>query len=172
VTTLDERSRDLRRVGRVLVAVLSNPPTTSGARTVGRVEQARRALRCESVIVVNLFPIATYRNGEIREHGATSAPWLDARAAIESALDEADIALLGYGVQPPSGNARYLYSAQVSWLDSELTSRNLPTYVVGDGPRHPSRWQRFTSRAYPGVPFVDALPQALSTRTHPRLHTE
>ncbi len=48
---------------RHLVVIGSNPPTTSGRRTLRRVELARELLGFRTVEIVNLFPWATYPYG-------------------------------------------------------------------------------------------------------------
>lgn len=145
----------------VLVCVLSNPPTTSGLRTLGRVRQAGDLLGCPQVEVVNLLHIATYRTGGVAEVGSDPEPWQESRGPVGTALDRATKVLLGYGTTEPSGPARQHYRDQVAWLHRQLTERELPTYQVGDGPRHPSRWQRWTFRSFPTVPFPEALKLSL-----------
>lgn len=141
----------------VLVCVLANPPTTSGARTLGRVGQAAELLGYGDAEVVNLFPLETYRTGGINGLGAEAAHWQQARGAIEEALNRAAAVLVGYGATEPSGLARGHHRDQVAWLRQQIVERKLPTYQVGDGPRHPSRWQRWTFRHHPEVPFSEAL---------------
>lgn len=147
---------------RNLIAVLSNPPLdTSGSRTRARVDQARLALEFDRASIVNLFPLPTYRTGAIAAVGAEAEPWLSARPALLVGLQSADAVILGYGLDEPVGAARVWHRAQVSWLNAELIALGTPTYVVGEGPRHPSRWHRYTSRRYPGQPFEDALLKSL-----------
>lgn len=146
----------------VLVCVLANPPTTSGIRTLGRVQQAAEILGCERAEVVNLFQIATYRSGGIAEVGTDSDTWHAARDAVDVALDRATHVLLGYGTTEPTGPARLHHREQVSWLQQQIAARGLPTYQVGDGPRHPSRWQRWTFKNHVGVPFPEALRLSLT----------
>lgn len=76
-------------------------------------------------------------------------------------LDRATHILLGYGTTEPTGPARLHHREQVAWLRRAIGERGLPIYQVGNGPRHPSRWQRWTFRTYPGVPFADALKLSL-----------
>jgi hypothetical protein len=143
--------------GCMLVCVLANPPTTSGVRTLGRVGQAAQLLGYGDVEVVNLFPLATYRTGGINDLGAEAEHWHHARGPIEEALNRAAAVLIGYGATEPSGVARGHHRDQVAWLRQRIVERRLPTYQVGDGPRHPSRWQRWTFRHHPEVPFSEAL---------------
>jgi hypothetical protein len=147
---------------RRLVAILSNPPSeTDGSRTRSRVEQASAALGLGTVDVVNLFSVATYRSDDISQTGATPEPWLAARPAIADAVEHADAVLLAYGISEPTGAAREFHRGQVQWLTNLLTKSGLPVYVVGDGPRHPTRWQRYTTRHCQGLPFGEALGRAL-----------
>lgn len=145
-----------------MVAVLSNPPTTSGNRTLARVEQAREILGATRVEVVNLFPLPTYRVTGIADVGTVELDWLAARPVIGRALRNADIAVLAYGTRPPTGPARMLQRDQVTWLRDQLVEFGIPAYVVGNAPRHPSRWQRYTSRVHPELPFYEALPLSMN----------
>lgn len=144
-----------------LIAILTNPPLTRGDRTRARVDRIRSMLGHESAEIVNLFPEATHRTGAITRLGSDEALWVSARPSIESALTRADSVLLGYGLDEPAGAARSHHRAQVRWLHGALRDRRLPVYVVGEGPRHPSRWQRYTSRRFPDVPFEQALSLSL-----------
>lgn len=148
--------------GRLLV-VASNPPSqTSGQRTVRRVDLARAHLGFDEVHIVNLFALASYRTGAVTTLGATPDGWLAARSPLSAELRQAHGVLLAYGVQAPSGPARAHHRQQLRWLVDEVVMLGLPVWGVGGAPRHPSRWQRFTSRAYAGVPFPDALKLSLT----------
>lgn len=150
----------------VLVCVLANPPTTPGVRTLSRVGQVAEFLGYRDIEVVNLFSLATYRTGGINGLGAEVAHWHHARGPIEEALDRAAAVLIGYGATEPSGLARGHHRDQVAWLGQRIVERKLSTYQVGDGPRHPSRWQRWTFRHHPEVPFSEALKLSLRLVTH------
>jgi hypothetical protein len=156
----------LTTTGGALVCVLANPPTTSGARTLGRVGRAAELLGYRDIEVVNLFPLATYRTGGINGLGTEAAHWHHARRPIEEALNRAAAVLIGYGTTEPAGLARGHHRDQVAWLRQRIVERKLPTYQVGDGPRHPSRWQRWTFRHHPEVPFSEALKLSLRLVTH------
>lgn len=146
---------------RVLVAVLSNPPVTDGKRTLRRVALAADLLRFDEVEVVNLFFVPSYRTGAISTLGAAEEQWIEARPEIDRALGKASGVLRAYGTTAPVGAARGHFRRQVEWLDHRLAVEALPAWQVGDGPRHPSRWQRWTSRAHPEVPFADAVRSSL-----------
>lgn len=140
-----------------LVAVLANPPLTDGKRTLGRVALAAELLGFAEVKVVNLFSLPSQATGAIGELGTTAAGWLAARPSLETALAEADGVLLAYGATSPSGPARAHFREQVEWLRTHLDQLALPGWQVGDGPRHPSRWQRWTHREHPDIPFAEAV---------------
>lgn len=151
----------------LLLVIGSNPPSqTSGARTLARVEMARDVLGFEQVKLVNLFALPSYRSGGLSELGATPQGWLGARPEIEQALGVADVVLLAYGVGEPTGPARAHFREQVAWLNDQITSRDLPTWWVDGAPRHPSRWQRYTWRTYPDLPFPEGLRPSLSRPSH------
>ncbi|MBH0116994.1 DUF1643 domain-containing protein [Salinibacterium sp. NG253] len=140
-----------------LAVVLSNPPTTSGSRTLQRVELARQVLGYESVVTANLFSIATYRTTGISEAGADAAGWLGARPELATLLASADAVVLAYGCREPAGAARHHFRDQLSWLQGEMRRHSIPTWMLADRPRHPSRWHRHTHAAHPELPFAEAL---------------
>ncbi len=143
--------------GATLVAVLANPPLTDGKRTLGRVALAAELLGFAEVKVANLFSLPSLATGAIDELGATATGWLAARPSLETALAGANGVLLAYGTTSPSGPARTHFREQVKWLRTHLDQLALPGWQVGDGPRHPSRWQRWTNREHPEVPFIEAV---------------
>jgi hypothetical protein len=122
---------------------------------------AARILGYERVEIVNLISVATDTVLDIAAAGDDQVSWLASRPQILNCLDHADAVLLGWGCTEPSGPARHHHRTQVEWLKSTLANRRLKTWTVGGTPRHPSRWQRYTARAYPGTPFSVALANAL-----------
>lgn len=146
---------------RTLVAVLSNPPLTDGRRTLKRVELAASLLGFDDVVVGNLFALPSHATGAITELGGGPEGWQTARAHLADRLPACDGALVAFGVSAPSGPARDHFRGQVRWLFEQTASSGLPTWQVGDGPRHPSRWQRWTARAHPDLGFPEALRASL-----------
>ena len=142
---------------RTLLAVLSNPPLTDGIRTLRRVHLAANLLGFEEAAVANLFAFPSHSTGAIATLGATPEGWTAARPQLQASLDQSGSVLLAYGSTPPTGPARHNFYAQVEWLHHHLSALGTPTWQVGDGPRHPSRWQRWTCRAHPGLTFSEAL---------------
>lgn len=140
----------------------SNPATTSGVRTVNRAEKARVLLGFDAFTIANLLNLPTYRTGDVSRVGTASTDWLASRTDLAEALATASGVLLAHGTTKPSGPAREHYLDQLSWLHREVSERSLPVWAVGGQPRHPSRWQRFTHREYPGIEFDTALAQALT----------
>lgn len=151
---------------RPLVAVLSNPPVTDGRRTIRRVEMATTILGFDTHRIVNLFAHPTRATGELDLLGADESGWHEAQPKIAVALNDAGGVLLGYGSTGPAGAARLQFRAQVDWLTGCLSTLMLPVWQVGDGPRHPSRWQRWTHRAHPNTPFEDAVRRSLVMVRH------
>ena len=139
------------------MVVLTNPPLTSGERTLRRVALAADLLGFAEFDVVNIFALPSHATGEIASLGATEAGWVEAQPSIEAAVGRAHGALLAYGTTAPTGDARSHFRKQVSWVEETLARRSIPVWIVGDGPRHPSRWHRWTYRTFPQVPFTDAL---------------
>lgn len=140
-----------------MLAILSNPPTTRGERTLSRVRLACEILGFTDLLVANLFSLPSRSTREIALLGRTAAPWTDARGPIEDQLRGADGVLLAYGLDSPPGAAGHWRREQLIWLNSALSAHGLPAFWVGGGPRHPSRWQRCTSRRHPAICFRDAL---------------
>jgi len=124
---------------------------------------AREVLGFERVRLANLFALPSYRSGGLSELGATPDGWLAAQAEMEQALSEASAVLLAYGIGEPTGPARAHFREQVAWLNERIEQHDLPTWWVGGAPRHPSRWQRYTWRAYPDLAFPEGLRAAFST---------
>lgn len=140
-----------------LLAVLTNPPLTDGRRTLNRVTLAARLLGFDRVVVANLFALPSHATGAITELGVSPHGWVTARSSLTDHLGSSDGVLLAFGVTAPSGPARDHFRSQVRWLIERTVSLGLPTWQVGDGPRHPSRWQRWTSRTHPDLGFPEAL---------------
>lgn len=147
--------------GRSLLVVCSNPPTTSGARTRGRVQLAAELLETKKFVIGNLCHASTYRSGDLAKAGDSAAPWNEARLALAGALVDATDVLLAYGVVEPAGLARAHHRAQVKWLMDAIPQTGLKLWTVGGTPRHPSRWQRFTWKHYPDLAFREALKLSL-----------
>lgn len=144
-----------------LVAVLSNPPITDGRRTARRVELARMILGFDAHLIVNMFAWPSHATRDLKLLGTAPSGWAEARPGIVTALNSAGGVLLGYGSTAPVGAARIQFCAQVDWLNEQLSTLTLPVWQLGDGPRHPSRWQRWTYRAHPDIPFDEAVRRSL-----------
>ncbi|MDR6166187.1 hypothetical protein QE367_000391 [Microbacterium paludicola] len=146
---------------RLLAVICSNPATTSGVRTTNRAKQACTLLGYQTFEISNLLNIPTYRTGEVSHVAAERSAWVIARDGLSATISKSSGILLAYGIDKPSGLARLHHAEQVSWLEQEIAKRSLPTWAVGGEPRHPSRWQRFTHRSYPGTEFETALALSL-----------
>jgi hypothetical protein len=144
-----------------LLVVCATPPATSGERTRNRCELLGRLLGAESVKIENLFAFETESVVALSEVGRDSAGWLLSRERLSVFLEGASAIVVAYGVSEPSGVARFQHREQVVWLAEEFRSRSLEPLQIGDGPRHPSRWQRWTSRAHPRDCFEEALAKSL-----------
>ena len=147
-----------------LVVIGSNPPTTSGERSLRRVEIAREILGFQTVEVVNLFPLPTHRTNGLSEVGQTKESWDQARSEIRAAVVRASAVLLAYGMRHPTGPARHHHRSQVAWVDELLIAEGIAAWWVGGEPRHPSRWHRHTHRVDPSKAFRDVLPEVLVQR--------
>jgi hypothetical protein len=155
----------LKESGMMLVAVLANPPLPDhGDRTRARIEQAADIIGCNAVTIVNLFPLASRSSIGIADLGDAASPWLAAQSDIQEAVTKADAILFGYGVTSPSGRAGEHHRAQIAWTKALVASLPVVPWMVGGQPRHPSRWQRHTSRTFPEMAFADALRLVLCQR--------
>ncbi|WP_374109374.1 DUF1643 domain-containing protein [Curtobacterium citreum] len=143
----------------------SNPPRTSGVRTLNRAAKASLILDFDSFSLTNLISVPTHSTGEISALAAEEEAWIQSRSQLVEALSESSGVLLAYGIGAPTGPARHHHADQIAWLQNEIERRSLPTWTVGGQPRHPSRWQRFTHRKYPGIDFDAALSLSLCDGT-------
>ncbi|GAB3745549.1 DUF1643 domain-containing protein [Microlunatus parietis] len=141
---------------------------TEGTRTLRRVELAADLLGFARVEIANLFAESSQTTNEIALLGANESGWLSARQPLLDCITGAEGVLLAYGAAEPTGTARSHFRTQVEWLRDRIAASRLPEWQVGDGPRHPSRWQRWTHRAHPGVPFAEALRDSLLPTSTPR----
>lgn len=148
--------------GQVLLVVGTNPPMTSGDRTRARCALAATLLGFGSYRLGNLVSIPTRDVLDLSSLAGNRDAWTDARPLLEESLGVAHGVLLAYGVSEPSGTARSYFRDQVAWLFVTVKRVGVPTWQVGDRPRHPSRWQRHTSRVSPGMPFPEALGSAFT----------
>lgn len=145
-----------------LLVVLCNPSEGSGLRTLNRVGVAQQLLGHAEVSIGNIFAAATHRTGDITAVGTEATHWATARRDLSARLQGATDVLLAYGVKEPNGAARQHHRDQVRWLRTLIQEQGPSVWQVGDGPRHPSRWQRWTAVHHPGVPFRLALERSLS----------
>ena len=148
---------DAEQPGKVLLAILATPPETSGERTLKRLELARQILGFDSVRVVNVLDVPTFRTNGMSTAGKEALPWVESRAAISAGLAECEGVVLGYGVSEPTGAARLHYRNQINWLWTELRVSESLIWSVEMPPRHPSRWHRLTYKLAPDTSFPDAL---------------
>lgn len=140
-----------------LLCILANPPIGSGERTLARLEQARFLLEFKTLCIGNLFATASTDVTAISALGDVPDGWLEAREQLAPAIASCDAVLLAYGVNEPTGPARAYRREQLRWLTDNLIENSRPVFQLGDGPRHPSRWQRWTARHHAGLPFITGL---------------
>ena len=130
----------------VLLAVLMNPPLTTGERTRRQLAVSQKLLACETLVVENLFPLPSRSISDISSLGIDELPWLEARIPLREAISGASRILLGYGMTVPTGAARLHHLDQLSWLRSTMIELGHATaWQLGDGARHPSRWHQYIS---------------------------
>lgn len=155
-----------------LLAVLASPPSgTSGQRTLARVSMAAALIGCSDYQVANVFAEPTADVLAITAAGTTSKHWMTAREALEPLIEKADNVLFAWGKTEPAGPAREFHRAQIEWLICQTSQAAAAVWMVGAEPRHPSRWQRYTSREHPQLPFPEALDRALRVASATELET-
>lgn len=142
--------------GGTLLACWRTRRRPAGERSRARVALAADLLGFDGFVIENLFAISSHATGAIATLGATADGWLKARPALLASLADAAGVLFAYGTSEPVGPARTQFRDQVAWLDAVVVESGLPAWQVGDGARHPSRWQRWTSRAHPDLCFIEA----------------
>lgn len=140
-----------------LTFVLLNPALGGGARTLNRVAKLASHSRAENYRVVNLFETPTASTSELARLGEDELAWQGARAAILDSIRCSKSAILAYGVAAPPGAVMPVFNRQVDWLGTVLGENDVLAWQVGGAPRHPSRWQRYTSRFYSDLTFDQAL---------------
>ena len=113
--------------------------------------------------VENLFATPSRSANDISALGRNETGWTSARLQILEALGQSAGVLLAYGMAEPTGPARGRHREQVAWLQGVIAAQDIPVFQFGDGPRHPSRWHRWTSRVHQGLPFVEAMERSIMT---------
>lgn len=131
---------------RVLCAVLASPPTTSGERTRAALRLAAGLLDCDELRIVNLLPVATNDVNAMTRAGVDAYAWRLGRPELLLGLQSSDLVLAAWGVSRLSGPARIHQRAQIDWLVSQgAPLHGDGVWIVGDQPRHPSRWHQYVS---------------------------
>lgn len=149
---------------RLLVAVLLNPPEGGGERTIAHLHMVGEHLNCEVLQIVNLYPRATRDLAGLGRVAGEPKDWIEQRQVIATALRQGDEVLFGWGVSLPAGPARTQMTAQVGWVVDEVRALGAKPWVVGDGPRHPSRWHQYVSDRHgrtSGGSFVERIRESL-----------
>lgn len=140
-----------------LVAILLNPSLGPGRLTLNRVSLGAHLLGHDSFAVVNLFGQATHNSQGIKAHSDISHELEVQREVISSSIAGCDEVLLGYGRSAPPQVLRSYYAEQIQHVQAQVHAKKRDAVSVGGEPWHPSRWQRYTYRAYPGIAFEQAL---------------
>lgn len=130
---------------RTLVAVLLNPPTGSGARTMTRVEMAAQIIGCQQVSLVNLFPRPTKDTAELIALPHSETEWISQRRPIADAIRQSHEVLVAWGKPSLPGAARESQRNQIDWVWTLLGEQGRTAWSVGPDARHPSRWHQYLS---------------------------
>jgi Protein of unknown function (DUF1643) len=149
-----------------LLVILAGPPlTTTGQRTLRRLEALSAVMPGYVVTAANLCAAPAADLPALSTAAAEVDTWLHARDAIEDALRECDEFLAAWGLYSLVGGARSHRKEQLAWLAN--TARSLGhghCWTVGGEPRHPSRWHQYVSDKHgrtTGGTFEERLRQVL-----------
>lgn len=150
---------------RTLVAVLLNPPEGQGTPTRRHLGIVAVELGCTRVEITNLFPTPTRNAAALSGVAYQQKNWIEHRPQIRAALTLPDSEiLLGWGVSTLRGPAGLHLQSQVLWTLAEIKLLGRTAWIIGDGPRHPSRWHQYVSdrhgRTAAGT-FAERLAQVL-----------
>jgi hypothetical protein len=138
--------RVITKTGRSLGAILISPPFGTGARTIKNLGVAAGLLDCSDVHIGNLFPLATANSPSVGLAGTEWDSWLPAQERLSAVLADCDELLFAWGVSVQRSPAKDHFERQVRWVHQEAARfAHHSAWIVGDGPRHPSRWQQFVS---------------------------
>jgi hypothetical protein len=129
-----------------LLVVLASPPTTSGVRTLNRVQDAAAVLGAMRVAVANLYTAEAGDLPALSQVATDPAGWLAARSVLASELHCCDAVLAAWGLHELNGTARVHRRAQLRWLHAQaVSSGHKAVWSVDGEPRHPSRWHQYVS---------------------------
>lgn len=125
--------------------MLLNPPLRDGIGVTERnVEWAANVLGYCEFRMVNLIDVPTKDLPALNARGRELAPWLASRPVLEEALGSAEALVAGWGVGGLTGKTRANQRDQIGWLcRSAIELGHRSAWVVGNGPRHPSRWRQY-----------------------------
>lgn len=146
-----------------LGALLLNPPSAGGSRTIQRLKVAAELLNCGRLEIANLYSIATSDAGAINAVGQSIVGWEAARPRIEEVIAESDHLLAGWGVSGISGKAARHKEGQIEFVGlcaNRMGHQSL--WTLNGEARHPSRWHQYVS---------DKYGRATGTHFHERLGT-
>ncbi len=157
---------DCHACGPKLVALLLNPPTGAGARTISHLQVAADLLGCATLEVANMFSRPTPSLTEINDVGAREEGWLAARADIRNALCGADHVFAAWGVGGLHGQAAEHLQGQRLWVCDQLADLGIEqVWTLNGETRHPSRWHQYVSDRHgrtSGGSFLERLSDMLT----------
>jgi hypothetical protein len=120
------------------------------------------------VEVANLFSLPVHDLESVSVNGQDRLHWLVARDRLQEVISTCEQILVGWGVSEPTGQARIHFREQRAWVIQRLIEHGHDhVWLVGDGPRHPSRWHQFVSRknrVVVGATVNDRIATALEWR--------
>jgi hypothetical protein len=129
-----------------LGALLMNPPTGDGTRTVRHLRVVTGLLDCDAMEIANLFSIATRDVTGINEVGRSGDGWDAARPRLRQVIAECDCLLAGWGVRGLSGTAAAYQRIQLDYVRACAREVGLDhIWTINGEPRHPSRWHQYVS---------------------------
>jgi hypothetical protein len=129
-----------------LGAILINPPTTSGGRTMRHLEAAATALCQPYVAIANLCAFPTRDVNELRRFAADPTMWHAARPDLERVIEQSDALIAAWGVKAWSGPPAVHLRDQLTFVQRvALDAGKNEIWTLHGEPRHPSRWHQYVS---------------------------
>jgi hypothetical protein len=150
---------------KLLVVLASPPASSSGARTLRRLEFLSEVLVGAELTTTNLCSTPSSDIPALSEVAATAEPWLSSRDDLSGHLGRCDEFLAAWGLPTLTGPARLHRREQIAWLETEARrAGHLTAWTVAGQARHPSRWHQYVSDKHgrtSGGTFADRLREVL-----------
>ncbi|WP_368800852.1 DUF1643 domain-containing protein [Kocuria oxytropis] len=158
---------------KVLGALLLNPPSTGGGRTLGHLHVAADLLGCDHIEVANLFSLPTRDVVEMNQVGKSVVGWEEARPRLGEVIEGADQLLAGWGISGITSESARYRKRQLCYIKTVASAAGHDEcWTLNGEARHPSRWHQYVSDRHGrvrGESFRSKLAQVLTLVSFDRL---